>query len=70
MNYFDAGSLYEQLFNSPQYAVLGEDLESEEEKRKRRAALGNYSQQQTMPDPQVNTGYSERTPNLFNMFYL
>ncbi len=71
-NMFQAPELFEQLSNSPEYqnslsSIF--DLEDEEERKRRLALLGNYQQQSTVPNPQVNMGYQARTPNLFNMFY-
>lgn len=72
MNY-DAAWLYQQLYGTPELSNLeGFTEEDEETKKKRRlqGVLGNYQQQNVAPNPQVNQGYSARTPNLFDMFYL
>ncbi len=65
---FQAPALWERLANSPDTDYLGDIFkdEDEEERRRRMGLLGNYNQQQTSPNPQIN---QERNPNLFDMFY-
>ena len=67
-----APELFERFSNSPEFTdTLSNIFDEDEEERKRRrmALIGNYNQQSQAPNPQVNLGYQERTPNLFNMFY-